>query len=430
MTPIQYVRAFARSWWLIVICAIVGLGVSEYVDASVPPLYTATASVLVSSASAVPSEAVQATALAQQRIPSYADLASGSALANTLVDELDLSYTPSELQDRIKVMVPAQSTVIRITVDDTDPERTRVIAARAAEGTATMIGRLEKSRGQGASLLRVRAISNAPAPATAIAPAPWRNPALGLAGGLAIGLALAVVRARLDRRVRDESAARETLGAPILGVVPTPRWRPAGLAQGYDAKRRKKAVRELRTSIYFLHPGTDGCLTLAITSARPIERLPQIAGDVAAALVDAGARVLLVQADLHLSVQTPLLEADDQPGLGDYLVGDSNEEAVIHHHDASGVDVVPAGSSPTNPADLLHSEALATLLQKAAQHYDFVLVTTAATSFGTDAAAVAARCDGALVAVARRVTTRRAVRAAVTQLERVDAPVLGGVYLS
>ena len=191
-------------------------------------------------------------------------------------------------------------------------------------------------------------------------------------------------------------------------------------------------MRQLRTSVYFLHPGPDGCLTLALTSPRPLEQLPQIAGDVAASLVDAGARVLLVQADLHGTAGTPLLgaESDGHPGLADYLDGSSTDEAVIQHHEATGVDVVPAGTTPADPADLLHSEELATLLQKAEQHYDYVLVTTAATSLGTDAAAVAARCDGALVVVARRGSRRRDVRSALTQLERVDAPVLGGVFLS
>ncbi len=429
MTPTEYLRVFARFWWIVALCVVLGTALSSLVDALITPSYAGTANVYISSVrtrATTSTDAVQGTVLAQQRVGAYADIARGQALAQDVIGELGLSLTPSQLQQMTDIVVPAQTSLLRISVADTDPARARSIAASTASAITTAITDLENSRGTGKPQLRARVVGDAEVAPASLSPLPWRNPLLGGAGGLAVGLGLAVIASRLDRRIRDESTAREMLGVPVLGVLP---------ATGRRSRLRTeptwdKAVRELRTSIFFLDPVPDRCLTLAITSARPIERLPQIAGDVAAALVDAGARVLLVQADLHQSVQTPLLEADDRPGLGDYLVGDSNEEAVIHHHDASGVDVVPAGSSPANPADLLHSEALATILQKAAQHYDFVLVTTAATSFGTDAAAVAARCDGALVAVARRVTTRRAVRAAVTQLERVDAPLLGGVYLS
>lgn len=434
MTPTQYLRAFWRSWYVIAICTVAGAGLVSLVTSKDTATYASNVGVLVESvktSATTVAEASTGTVLAQQRVATYADLARGLSVAQIVVDALDLGVTPSELEDQIDVSVPRQTSVIRISAEAATPEGAQRIASRTAATVVTSISKLEQERGQGKPLLRARVIGKADLPATAIAPAPWRNPALGLAGGLAVGLALAVVMARFDRRVRDESAAREAVGATVLGVLPGPRWRPAATGQGYDTKRWEKAVRELRTSVYFLHPGPDGCLTLALTSPRPLEQLPQIAGDVAASLVDAGARVLVVQADLHRGAGTPLLgtEGDGQPGLADYL-GGSTDEAVIQHHEVSGVDVVPAGTTPSDPADLLHSGELARLVHKAEQHYDYVLITTAATSVGTDAAAVAARCDGALVVVARRGPRRRDVRSALTQLERVDAPVLGAVFLS
>ncbi len=398
-------------------------------------MYTSTVSVLVSSvgtAETTTSEAYQGTLLAEQRMASYADVVRGPTLAKNLVDELKLDVTPRQLEDRIDVLVPKATTVLRISVDDADPDRAQQIASRAGASIVTVIGDLEKTRGQGTPLLRARVAGEATVPAAATAPPSWRNPTLGLAGGLAIGLALAVIRPRLDRRIRDETGVRETLGAPVLGTLPTPRWRPGGIGQTYDGKRYDSAVAQLRTSIYFLHPGPDQCLTLAITSPRPVVRLPKIASEVAAALVDAGARVLLVDADLDQPHQAPLLgaEADGSPGLVDYLTADSTVDDVVYHHAVSGVDVLPAGTPPTNPADLLHSEALARLLKEAAHRYDVVLVMATPTSLGTAAAAVAARCDGTVMVLARRGTSRRQVRTALTQLDRVDAPVLGGVFLS
>ena len=70
------------------------------------------------------------------------------------------------------------------------------------------------------------------------------------------------------------------------------------------------------------------------------------------------------------------------------------------------------------------------LVADTAQRYDFVLVTAPATTVGTDAAALAARCDGVLMMVVRGRTTEPEVLAARTHFERVHAPVLGAVLVS
>lgn len=430
MTPTEYVRVFARWWWLVVLCVVLGTALSFLVGGLASPTYVAAANVYVSSVrtrTTTPTDAVQGTVLAQQRVGSYADIARGQAFAQSVIDDLGLALTPSELQQRTDVVVPAQTSLLRISVHDTDPEQAHSIAAATATAITATVTDLERSRGLGKPQLRARVIGGDEVPTDPIPPPAWRNPLLGGFGGLVVGLGLAVVLSRLDRRVRDESTAREVLGAPVLGVLPIPgRRRP-----GRSGQRWAEAVRELRTSVFFLHPGDDRCLTIVLTSPSPSERVSQVAGEVATALVDAGSRVLLVEGDLHEPHRTPLLDPTTAalPGLADYLASTCSAEEVIHHHEISGVDVVPGGSAPEHPEDLLHQHAFATLLQKAAQHYDFVLVTAAAASLGTDAAAVAARCDGAVVVLTSGTTTRVQVRSALRQLQRVDARVLGGVLL-
>ena len=190
------------------------------------------------------------------------------------------------------------------------------------------------------------------------------------------------------------------------------------------------AVRELRTILFFRHPRGDGCLTVAITSPRRIDDTSKIGADLATALTETGARVLLVEADLDASGASPLI---DQPvgesGLVSYLVGESSEEGVIWRDETSGVDVIPAGSTADQAGELLHARAFATLLADVAQRYDFVLVTAPATSQGTDALAVAARCDGTVLMVPAK-TRREQLRAARVLLERVDARILGSVRLT
>ena len=356
-------------------------------------------------------------------------LPTGPLVKDLLDDDSDLSLGPQELEDRLEVVVPENSTVLNITVRDSDRGRAQLIASKAAASMVQIINRVENAQGAEKALLRARVTTPAGAATTTADPPAWRNPVLGAAAGLLVGLGLAVVVSRLDRRVRDEATVGEVIGGPVLAVLPMP-----GSADGTERRSDQAwndAVRGLRTSIYFSNPGVDGCLTLAITSAHPVAQLQQLGVALATTLADAGARVLLVDADLHERRKAQLLDEhlDHEASLATYLSGTNVEGSVIRHDVTTGVDILPAGVASLHAADLLHSPTFATVLADAAQRYDFVLVTTPAMSLGTDAAAVAARCDGTLLTVLGR-TRKDQLRAARNQLERVDARVLGAVLLS
>lgn len=435
MTPTQYLRASARFWWLVVACAVAGIAVPVIVQSSTQPTYSSTVTVLVAgtaSSQTGAADAYQSTILAQQRMATYADVASGPTLARDILSEVDTELSSRQLESQIEVVVPPSSSVVRISVEDTDRDRDQLLASAAGRAMVGIVTDLETVRGRSFSLLRARVVADANTPALVSAPPAWRNPALGGAGGLVLGLALAAALSRLDPRVADDESVQAALGAPVMGVLPRPDrrrlgWGGRGPTTAWDA-----AVRELRTSIFFRHPGPDHCLTVAFTSPRPDDNVRTIVGATATALVDAGAKVLLVDADLRQPHPTPLLgyTGDDEPGLAAHLIGASVEGDLVLHDPQSGVDVLPAGTPMPNPAGLLHSEAFATLLQDAAERFDFVLVTTPATSVGTDAVAVAARCDVSLVTVVRHRTRWTHLTRTRRQLERVEADIVGAVLLT
>jgi succinoglycan biosynthesis transport protein ExoP len=439
VTTTQYLRVFARFWPIVALCALVGVVVPALgAVGSAPTKYVSTTSVLVSGTAATQSgaaDASQTTILAQERMATYAGVADGPTLAEDVLDGHHTHLSLAQLQRRIDVVVPQGSSVMRISVTDTDAHRAQLLASRAGTAAVHIIEDLEKVKGRDFALLHARVVVDATTPTEvpreAAAPG-WRNPALGAAAGLLLGMALAVALSRLDPRVGDAEAVEELLEIPVLGVLPgpgsrAPRWGTRPRTQGWD-----DSVRRLRTNIFFHHPGPERCLTLALTAPHPVGVLPRIGGAVSAALAGTGDRVLLVEADLDEPSDARVFDqyVDSSLGLSAYLAGLSTEDEVIRHDDASGIDVVAAGDPPVNPADLLHSQAFATLMENAAKRYDFVLVNTPAMSVGTDAVAVAARCDGALLVVVRGRTREAQLLDAREQLRRVDAPLLGAVLIS
>lgn len=409
MTTTQYLRAFARSWWLIGLCVVVGT--------VLPMLVTSTAKKYVSSTSVVvtgtpgtqgaASDAYQVTLLAQQRMSTYEDVASSPQLAQVMLEDYDTDLTATQLTDRITAVVQGSSTVLRITVEDTEANRAQLLAGRAGDAMVDIIDRLEKVQGQSSILLKAKVLAQASAPSVSGTTA-WRNPSLGGATGLLVGLALAVAISRLNPRLRDPDTVADLVGAPVLGLLPMARSK-GRLTKRRHRSRHDEAVREIRTGIFFLRKDTDGCLTVAIISATQVPGLARITRSVAEALVDTGARVLVVEVEL------------DAP--------DDVSARIAQHDEAAGFDVVRAGTASAPGIDVFGPQGFAALLGDATEHYDYVLVTAPAKASGTDAAAVAARCS-ATVLVVRTGTRETQLRDALRHLKGVDASVRGVVLLT
>lgn len=408
MTTTQYFRTFARSWWVIGLCVIVGAVLPIMVSATAEN-YVSSVNVLVTGTPATQptaADASLATSLALQRVATYNDIANSPALAEEVLKDLDADISSAQLTKRTTAVVQANSTVLRISVEDTDADRAQLLASRAGETMVAIIDGLEKGQAQATTMLEAKVVGEASTP-VASGPAAWRrNPFLGGAAGLLVGLALAVTISRLDPRLRDPDIVADQVGAPVLGLVPVSRR--SGRVQNSDRTSYDDAVREVRTGIFFLRKDTDTCLTVAITSPSPVAGASRITSSVGESLAATGARVLVVEAD---------------------LAGTDITENTLRHDEASGVDVVPAVSASGPGTDLLHARGFATLLNDASERYDYVLVNAPATSPGTDAAAVAARCD-VTVLIVENDTREKHLREGLRLLRGVDANVRGVVLLT
>lgn len=406
MTATQYIRAFVRFWWIIGFCAIVGVVLPIVVVSHTPRNYVSSINVLVTgtpTTQASAADASLATTLAVQRVPTYSDIARSPVLAERVLMDLDTDISAAQLSERTTAVVQANSTVLKISIKDTQADRARLLASRAAKEMVAIIDRLEREQAQSSAILEAKVVGDASAPAVST-PA-WRNPSLGGAAGLLVGLALAVGISRLDPRLRDPDIVAGQVGAPVLGLVPRSR-RSRRPRNHPDRSRYDDAVQEVRTGIFFLRKDTDRCLTVAITSPSPVAGASRITGSIAEALAATGARVLVVEADF----------------AGTDVTGNS-----LQHDQASGVDFVPAVSASGPGTDLLHGKGFASLLEEASERYDYVLVNAPATSVGTDASAVAARCR-VTVLVMQSDTRERQLREGLRHLRGVHAEV-GGVVL-
>ena len=90
-------------------------------------------------------------------------------------------------------------------------------------------------------------------------------------------------------------------------------------------------------------------------------------------------------------------------------------------------DILLAGTIPPNPAELLSSPQMAALLQQLSERYDYIICDTPPVSVVTDAAALSRFCDGVILVVRQKFSTRDQVMAAKRNLDAVQANIIGTI---
>ena len=106
---------------------------------------------------------------------------------------------------------------------------------------------------------------------------------------------------------------------------------------------------------------------------------------------------------------------------GNYRV----EDCLIHTE--YGVDIIPGGPTPPNPAELIGCTEMKNLLQAAEGNYDYVICDAPPVGVITDAAALSPFCDGVLFVIRQGMASWNQVTGALRKLETVNAKILGTV---
>lgn len=183
--------------------------------------------------------------------------------------------------------------------------------------------------------------------------------------------------------------------------------------------------RAFRTNLAALNRG-GGPWAVALTSSRKGEGKSVTAANVAACLAEQpGARVCLVDVDFRRPALARLFGLEDRPGAAELLQDKASLKQVLRPTVVPGLDLLPAGEEPRNPAELLGSERFANLLAELKRRYTWILVDTPPVHPFTDACVLAPRCNGVILVVRMEETARELVQRAMQSVQRAGGRILG-----
>ena len=284
---------------------------------------------------------------------------------------------------------------------------------------------------------------------TPVKPSVPRNLALGVILGLVAGSAAGLLRDRLDHVFHSPSEVADDLQEPLLGHIPHVPFfegvredkrflleeldRSVGDSgetgiSGYHRFFYQEAFRNLFTSLRFLNSGQP-LRSVALTSSIPAEGKSLVNVLLAKTLCEMGQRVLLVDADLRKPQIHLRLGVNNLTGLSNLLT-----ENDLHWQDAiqavagyEGWSVLTAGRQPPDPARLLSSLRMHSLVSELANSgaFDLILYDTPPVLGLADAALVAEHLDGLMLLVSLDRVDRGMPRESINRIRSSGAALLG-----
>jgi capsular exopolysaccharide synthesis family protein len=269
----------------------------------------------------------------------------------------------------------------------------------------------------------MQVVQPATAPASPISPNPKRNAILAFVLAVLIAAGAVALAERLDRRLHDSRDLEHLTRTPLLAQV------PASAFPGAAPDPQLPIVfQTLRDSLTYFN--VDQRLSsLLVISPLQGDGKTSVATNLAVAFARAGKQVILVDADLRSPQVAARMGTPLMPGLSEVISGNSEIEEALTEIEPFGsyLRVLPGGSIPPNPSEMLGSARMSTIVAELSEMSDLVMIDTAPVLVVSDAFPLFEQVAG-IVGVSRlEHTPREAITRAIDVASSAGGRVLGMV---
>lgn len=402
------------------------------------PKYTATSELLAtyrSTSAAAGSTAGNANELSSgatyinSQIQTYPQLVKTESVLQPVIDDLGLKTTVKELAASVTATNPSDTMLVDISVENVDPKVASNIANSVAESLKKQVtSTIYSDEGDKIiSPVNLAVVQQAYTPVTPSSPNVKLNLAIGLVGGVILGVIAALIKDLMDTRVRQDADITAITDAPILGSVMRNDSfdgnTPAIIS--HPASREADEVRRLRTNLAFVLPDEHFSNVIVVTSSGPSEGKTTISVNLATAFAESGHKVLLIDADVRNPSVSKKLGIEGTVGLTHLVTNRVSSKDAIQRYWKPNFHVLPAGKQSMNPSILLNSRAMRALVEQVSESYDYVFIDTAPMQVSNDAAIFAKEGPSLLLVTGLGVAEKKILRKTVGELDTLDIHPVG-----
>lgn len=483
----QYFNLFLHWSWLILLAALVAGTAAFLISQRMTPYYRSSTTVLVNAAPATKVTDYSSVMLSEQLTSTYAQMMAKDPVLNEVIKQLALNIPAADLKKMVTVSAVNNTQLIQVAVETTDPVLSAYIANSIASVSAAQISDIQSQRFsqsktaletqladldkqisdyqaqadsafspaekdrlttkvtqyreiysnlllsyESVRLSEAQSVSSivqiepaVPDPAP-VRPKVLQNTLLAAVVGFLLAAGVIVAREALDDTIKSPEDISQKFKLPILGVINHHSSEDQSPITITDPRSpTAEAYRTLRTNVSYT--SVDKPLkTIMVTSTEPGEGKSTTISNLAVVFAQNGKRVILADCDLrHPSIHNKM-GLHNRIGMSN-LFGQS-ADILNGNRQATKVDnlsVITTGLLPPNPAELLGSQKMQSILAALRESADVVLIDTPPTLAVTDSAILAPTIDGIILVVRPGKTRVNALRQTLDQMTQVKAKVLG-----
>jgi tyrosine-protein kinase len=434
----QYLDVLRRRKWIVLVMVALAVGASSLLTLREQSTYKAETTIVVGQGPGLiqlqNANGIQAFSATMKELVKSTELARG------VISDLKLDITPSQLLSKVSVSFNPDSAALDVSVLDHVPSLAKKIAARIGiRFTALVADRLAKGVANSPTSPPVRAVvwDSAHVVPGRVSPTPTKNLIIAAALGLVLGLLAAFLRDHFDRSLRTADEIEKAFGVPVIAQIPSIRKgskeRPRML---WDENGEfAESFRGLRANLQYLAVQRP-LKTILVTSPAANQGKTTVCANLATALAQSGASVVLLEADLRRPALSAAFGLEPgRPGLTSVLVGNAQlgratcTVQLPDHHGAGTqprtVTVLPSGPLPPNPSELVASPRMRRLVDGLGELFDTVVLDTPPILPVADTLGLAKLVDGVIVVVRAQSATRDDAHEVRTLVDRLEIPLVG-----
>ncbi len=396
------IRAFAsllwRWVWFIGLVALLSGILAFVISTRLTPTYESKVTVTVARRSAADSEYVGVN---ERPTATYIELLRKRPVLDAVIARLQLNTDAATLERQLRISVPRNTSLIVLTVKDSDPER----AASIANEIVNLVSqRGRELLGNDVTLGRYSLFVVDPARAATepVSPNIPLNVAVLSVVGALLAVGVIVLREYLDDRIRSPDEIAYLVGAKTMATIPP---QPALQVRGKPLVIRDsfapaaESYRMLRA--YIDHVAASRPVqTLLVTSATSAEGTSTTIANLAVVLAQVGRRVVLVDADLRNPSLHTIFQQPNERGLTTALQSDVTH--LKDHFVSTGIanlSLLTSGPLPSNPAEVIGSPQMVALIERLKAEADIILLDSPALLSVVDSIDLARLCDACVLVV-------------------------------
>ena len=358
--------------------------------------------------------------LNQKLVSSYSRIVKSRLVLEQVIKNLNLDYDFETLYDEVSVNGVNDTEIMEIVVTDKDAEKSVLIANEIGKVFDTEIKQIYK-------ISNVSIIDSAVLPLKPSNDHLLRDMVLAVFLGFALSSGVIFLVFYFDDTIRDVETIEKEIGIPVIAKVVKD---DNGIDLLVDKKPNAQAaesIRTLRTNLQFSSVDEE-LKTLLITSSMPSEGKSFISANLAISFAQTGKRVLLMDCDLRKGRQNTIFRITGRKGLSNLLISDIHGYAdYIYETKIDNLYIIPKGSLPPNPSELLNSKKNEVLLEILKRHFDIIILDGAPIMELSDSLILGSIVDKTIIVSSINSTQKTELLNTKKGLENIGAHIAGVV---